>query len=52
MDKNMKVLIDQKAQKIADLGDDMTNTDLYDLCVLNKLREVADKDELDKKETV
>jgi hypothetical protein len=46
MDQKMKILVDQKAKKIADLGEDMTNTDLYNLCVLNKMREVAGKDEV------
>ena len=39
MDEKLREIIEQKKEKIAKKGADMSNLDLYNLCVLNKLTE-------------
>lgn len=39
----LKDLIDKKKKEIAEKGADMSNIDLYNLCVLNRLEEKGEK---------
>lgn len=42
--KVAKKLLESKAQKIVEKGTDMSNLDLYNLCIINKERDEIEKD--------
>ena len=41
----LKGLLDNEARRIAEKGAEMSNLDLYNLCLLNKERDAIDNDE-------
>lgn len=42
--KAIKGLLDNKAREIAEKGTNISNLDLYNLCLINKEREQIEKD--------
>jgi len=43
MKTTMEEIIEQKTKKIIEKGSDMSNLDLYNLCVLNRLSETEEE---------
>jgi len=43
METQMKTIIEQKTKKIVEKGESMSDTDLYNLCVLNHMKEIEQK---------